>query len=167
MLILSGKYENREYAGEELINALDNGSAWDKFRDFIKNHRNHRPKETLMTMMTFDTRAPKNCGIVETDELGIVQAFHEKVTDPPGTRANGAVYLLEPKVLQWLEQNPEESDFSNQVLPNYLGRIATWHNAQIHRDIGTLETLQQAQMDPKPESVWGGVDAWQVWFLDH
>jgi len=36
MLILSGKYENREHATEELINALDNGSAWNKFREFIK-----------------------------------------------------------------------------------------------------------------------------------
>ena len=137
-----------------------------QFSDFMNYHRHHRPKGTLMTMMTFDTNAPKTCGIVETDELGIVQALHEKVTDPPGTRANAAVYLLEPEVLQWLEQNHEVSDFSTQVLPNYLGRIATWNNAQIHRDIGTLETLQQAQRDPKPEAVWRGADAWQVWFLD-
>ena len=103
-------------------------------------------------MMTFDTDFPQSCGIVETNSRGVVQAFHEKVVNPPGTRANAAVYLLEPEVLQWMEQHPEVSDFSTEVLPNYLGKIATWHNAQIHRDIGTLATLQQAQLDPKPEA---------------
>ena len=119
-----------------------------------------------MTMMTFDTNIPHTCGIVETDAQGVVKAFHEKVADPPGDRANAAVYLLEPEVLRWLEQHPEVSDFSTQVLPNYLGRIASWHNAQIHRDIGTLETLHQAQMDPKPEAIWDKTDEWQRWFLD-
>ena len=117
--------------------------------------------------MTFDTDSPQSCGIVETDAQGVVQAFHEKVTEPPGTRANAAVYLLEPEVLQWIEQQPEISDFSTEVLPNYLGKIATWHNTQIHRDIGTIETLQQAQLDQKPEAVWGEMDNWQQWFLQH
>ena len=136
-----------------------------QFRDFLEFHQQERPASTSMTMMTFDTDTPESCGIVETDEQGVVQAFHEKVVDPPGTRANAAVYLLEPKVLQWMEQHPEISDFSNEVLPNYLGQIATWHNAQIHRDIGTMETLRQAQLDPKPEKVFGEMDTWQQWFL--
>ena len=117
--------------------------------------------------MTFDSDNPQSCGIVETVGNGIVRAFHEKVTEPPGTRANAAVYLLEPEVLQWVIQHPEVSDFSNEVLPNYLGQIATWHNAQIHRDIGTIETLRQAQLDRKPEVVWSEIDAWQQWFLQH
>jgi pyrimidine-nucleoside phosphorylase len=36
MLILSGKYDKREDAVDELINALDNGLAWNKFREFVK-----------------------------------------------------------------------------------------------------------------------------------
>ena len=119
-----------------------------------------------MTMMTFNTDAPQTCGIVKTNAQGVVQSFHEKARNPPANIANAAVYLLEAELLQWLEQNPEVRDFSNQVLPNYLGRIATWYNAQIHRDIGTLQALQQAQMDPKPEAIWDETDAWQQWFLD-
>ena len=138
-----------------------------QFRDFLDFHLEERPTSTSMTMMTFDTDSPQSCGIIETDAQGVVQVFHEKVAEPPGTRANAAVYLLEPGVLQWMEQHPEISDFSTQVLPNYMGQIATWHNAQIHRDIGTIETLQQAQLDPKPDSVWGEMDAWQKWFLQH
>ena len=72
--------------------------------------------------------------------------------------------LLEPEVIQWLAQHSEVSDFSTEVLPNYLGKIATWHNARIHRDIGTLATLRQAQQDPNPEKVFNEIDSWQQWF---
>jgi len=136
-----------------------------KFKSFLDFHLLHRPIKTMMTMMTFSTDTPVTCGIVETDELGVVHAFHEKVTDPPGTLANAAVYLLEPEVLDWVDEHPEVKDFSTQVLPNYLGRIASWHNSQTHRDIGTIETLKQAQLDSKPPAVWSGEDAWQQWFL--
>ena len=53
-------------------------------------------------MMTFQTSLPEECGIVETDEAGIVTGFHEKVVKPPGTCANGAVYLVESELLDWL-----------------------------------------------------------------
>ena len=69
----------------------------------------------------------------------MVQAFHEKVVEPPGNRANAAVYLLEPEMLQWVAQNHDVNDFSTEVLPNYLGKIATWQNIEIHRDIGTWQ----------------------------
>lgn len=136
-----------------------------QFRDFLKFHQQKRSTTTSMTMMTFDSDNPQSCGIVETVGNGIVRAFHEKVANPPGTRANAAVYLLEPEVLQWVVQHPEVSDFSTEVLPNYLGKIATWHNTAIHRDIGTLATLLQAQLDPKPDPVWAEMDTWQQWFL--
>jgi len=97
----------------------------------------------------------------------VVQAFHEKVTNPPGTRANAAVYLLEPELLNWLVTQPQINDFSTQVLPNYLGRIATWHNPQLHRDIGTIQSLWQAQSDPRPTALWREADAWQAQFLQH
>ena len=136
------------------------------FRSFLEFHIKQRPDNTMMTMMTFSTETPETCGIVETNELGVVSAFHEKVKNPPGSQANAAVYILEPGVLDWIERHPEVTDFSTQVLPNFLGQIATRHNAQVHRDIGTLETLQQAQLDPKPNSIWNKDDDWQMWFLD-
>jgi mannose-1-phosphate guanylyltransferase len=118
-------------------------------------------------MMTFDTESPQSCGIVEVDDDGVVQTFHEKATNPPGTRANAAVYLMEPELLNWLVTQPQINDFSTQVLPNYLGRIAIWHNTQLHRDIGTIQSLRQAQSDPRPKALWREADAWQAQFLQH
>jgi len=118
-------------------------------------------------MMTFESPTPENCGIVETDAEGVVHAFHEKVPNPPGNRANAAVYLLESEVLEEIEEKPGISDFSTEVLPNFMGRIATWHNTGIHRDIGSVQMLQLAQNDPKPPAYWSEPDLWQQNFLTH
>ncbi len=137
------------------------------FGDFLKYHHERRPEHCPITMMTFESLAPESCGIVETDAEGVVLAFHEKVAIPPANRANGAVYLLEPEVLEWIEEQPGVSDFSTEVLPHFMGRIATWHNTGIHRDIGSIQMLRLAQNDPKPPAYWSEPDLWQQHFLTH
>jgi mannose-1-phosphate guanylyltransferase len=77
-----------------------------------------------------------------------VIAFHEKVANPPGNRANAAVYVFEPEILDFLAKlNREVIDLSTEVIPAFLGRIYTWHNAEYHRDIGSLESLQRAEQE--------------------
>ena len=99
-----------------------------------------------ITMMTFNATNPEACGIVEVDGHGIVRKFHEKVNNPPGNRANGAVYILAPSVLDFLASLEKEViDLSTEVLPHYMGRINTFHNEIYHRDIGTAESLLAAQ----------------------
>ena len=120
-----------------------------------------------MTMMTFRTMTPEECGVVELDNEGIVTQFHEKIIDPPGNLANGAVYLLEPEVINWLQQHPTHADFSTEVVPYFMGRIATWENTGIHRDIGTLQTLRAAQIDPQPNPCWPEPDIWELEFSNH
>lgn len=115
--------------------------------DFILAHRD-RPAGTAITMMTFTTPTPSSCGIVELDERGVVVAFHEKKQDPPGNLANGAVYVMEPEILDTLaECSAEFPDISMDVIPRYLGRIYTYRNNCYHRDIGTMESYFQAQKD--------------------
>ena len=140
------------------------------FGAFLRYHQTERPKHCPITMMTFDTPTPSTCGIVETDSLGVVTTFYEKVANPPGNRANGAVYLLEPEALKWLVEHPEAQDFSTQVLPSFLGRIATWHNNQVHIDIGTIEALYNAQKSQHRQiSMKNGieVDDWEKMFTNH
>lgn len=143
------------------------------FKSFIRYHQTARPECTALTMMTFDTTSPETCGIVETDDHGVVTAFYEKVANPPGNRANGAVYLLEPEVLEWIIGNPEITDFSTQVLPNFIGRIATWHNSGTHVDIGSIESLRMAQdladsdQTVEVDSSVAIDDAWMIAFARH
>ncbi len=159
---------NRDFfAGHTaLLVHADNWCQCD-LRAFLAFHQEERPDGCPITMMTFDSPTPETCGIVEIDDATIVTGFHEKVADPPGNRANGAVYLIEPEVLDWLERQPGILDFSTQVLPNFIGRIGTWHNACIHRDLGTPEALSLAQADLAPDLSWPESDEWSNWFADH
>ncbi|TGN07992.1 nucleotidyltransferase family protein [Leptospira ilyithenensis] len=113
--------------------------------NFIDSHYN-RPSGTEMTMMTFVTDIPETCGIVELDAENRLVQFHEKVKNPPGNVANGAVYILEPSVIDFLSSlNQDFIDFSTEVIPKYLGRINTFLNSTYHRDIGNLESYAKAQ----------------------
>lgn len=101
-----------------------------------------------ITMMTFRTETPASCGIVEIDDRGIVQKFHEKVLDPPGNLANGAVFILTNDTVQFVKKhNAMYLDFSKDILPHYMGRINTWENKLYHRDIGTPESYLQCLKD--------------------
>ena len=157
---------NKEYF-QDCTTLLVHADNWCQcnFADFLNYHRNHRPKHCSITMMTFESPTPETCGIVETDAEGIVNAFHEKSNNPPGNQANGAVYLLEPEVIEWTDNNPKISDFSTELLPHFMGSIATWNNHRIHRDIGAIPMLQLAQLDPRPINCWPETDAWQKKFL--
>jgi len=129
----------------------DNLSMFD-VRAFVGRFE-QRSSNIAITMMTFNTDQPSNCGIVELDTDGVVQAFHEKVENPPGNLANGAVYILAPEVIDYVASlGKEVVDFSTEVLPHYMGRINTFLNSTYHRDIGNLDSLALAQ-DEYPRAV--------------
>lgn len=132
--------------GPFILAHADNLTRFD-VKAFIEAHQN-RPAQTEITMMTFDTDVPERCGIIESNEQGIVTAFYEKSTENHGARANAAVYIIEPSVIDFLASlGKEEIDFSTEVIPHYLGRMQIFHNADYHRDIGTPESLQLAQVE--------------------
>ena len=80
------------------------------------------------------------------DNKEVVQGFHEKVGEPPGNRANGALYAFEQDLLDHLNlMNPIPSDFSTEVIPTLLGRIQAWHTNKAYIDIGTPDSLKKAQ----------------------
>ena len=117
--------------------------------DLVKAHY-IRPKECLITMLTFKTSNPNSCGIVETDNNGVVTSYYEKVDHPPGDIANGAIYVFDLPFLEWLITNHSNaSDFSTQILPKLIGRIYTWHTDKPYIDIGTPEALAKAELFTK------------------
>lgn len=107
-----------------------------------------RPKACVMTMLAFQTDNPQSCGILELDENNLVRAFHEKVSNPPGNLANGAVMIIEPEVGQAAKAVGKPLiDLSVDVIPNFLGRIQAFRHAGYHRDIGNPLSLAQAEAD--------------------
>ena len=140
--------KNRNFFDEGPLMLIhgDNLSRFD-VKAFIEQHQN-RPAGCEMTMMTFITTAPHSCGIIELDDRSVVQAFHEKVPNPPSNFANGAVYILEPSIFDFLAGLGKKIiNFSTEVLPFYIGRIYTFHNEMYHRDIGTMESYKAAERE--------------------
>ena len=104
------------------------------------------PDNCILTMLTFNTDKPESCGIVETDSDGVLIDFHEKIKNPPGNCANGALYVFDKSFCDFLyEFKPVPTDFSTEVIPMLFGRIKTWHTHSAYLDIGTQEALDNAQ----------------------
>ena len=137
---------NRQFFNRDpvLLAHADNLCLCD-FRAFRQAHE-RRQASSVITMMTFRTSTPEACGIVEIDEQGLVTSFYEKVDDPPGNIANGAVYIVEPTAVDFLASlNKHYIDFSTEVIPRFIGQIHTWANTGIHHDIGTPGGLEKAK----------------------
>jgi mannose-1-phosphate guanylyltransferase len=117
---------------------------------FVDAHR-ARPAGHAITMLGFRTDTPRSCGILELDGGGTVIAFHEKVDDPPGNLANGAVYIFEPEVVDAIAAKGRPVvDLSTEIIPRFVGRILCVETHGYHRDIGTPESLSRAIADTAP-----------------
>lgn len=129
-----------------LVAHADNLTIFDP-KAFI-DHHHKRPRSSEMTMMVFETPDPKSCGIVGLDQQGVVVSFHEKVSSPPGSLANAAVYILESPIINFMATlGNKEIDFSTQVIPYFMGHISTYINSSYHRDVGTIESWVEAHKD--------------------
>jgi len=128
---------------EILLIHVDNFTKFNLNR--LLSFHKKRPPQCLLTMITFITENPKNCGIVETNNEGVVTAFFEKVDNPPSNIANGAIYIFEDNLIDYISENiPNAIDFSKDVIPYLIGRIFTCHVEEKFIDIGTPETLRKA-----------------------
>jgi mannose-1-phosphate guanylyltransferase len=133
-----------ELAGDDLLFVHADNYCLADLSALVVAHQN-RPRNCLLTMLTFITDQPSACGIVELDSVGVVTGFHEKIANPPGNQANAAVYCLSPEFLHDLKQRyPNAKSFSNDVLPGYVGHIFAHATDRPLIDIGTPENYQRA-----------------------
>lgn len=131
---------NIDFFGDEdgLLIHADN-YCLENIENLIKAHQ-RRPPNCMMTMMTFRTDSPSSCGIVEVDKNHVVTRFYEKASDPPGNLANGAIYVLSQEFLKLLKADfNSATDFSTQILGNFLGKIYTHQTSDLLVDIGTVD----------------------------
>jgi mannose-1-phosphate guanylyltransferase len=148
---------NRAWFGREpfLVAHADNLTDFD-VAGLIAAHR-ERPPGCIMTMLAFRTDDPSSCGILELDGENRVIAFHEKVENPPGNLANGAVYVFDPEVIEDVAAlGKPVVDLSTEIIPNYLGRILCVETSGYHRDIGNAESLRRAHLEFKHRPRHGG-----------
>ena len=127
----------RNNAVNEILLIHSDNYSKQNLNDFIQAH-NKRPKDCLLTMMTFKTDSPENCGIVELKN-NIVVGFHEKVEYSIGNIANAATYILSNEFLKIISENFHDAkDFSTQILPHFINKIYTFHTNEVFIDIGNI-----------------------------
>lgn len=111
----------------------------------VYNAHKRRPPDCVMTMVTFRSDKPTECGICEVDNDGRVNNFHEKVDDPPSNLANAAIYYLEPECFDYVQnQKVGADDISRDMIPKLLGKIFTYQYSGPLIDIGTFAGLEMA-----------------------
>ena len=114
-------------------------------KEFL-NSFHKRNKNCIASMVTFLTTNPENCGIVKTDERGILIDYYEKVINPPSNLANGAIFAFDNEFLDYFSNlNVELNDFCADIVPKLKGKIQTYYTEDTLIDIGNLNSLNLAR----------------------
>ena len=134
-------------AGDSLVLHADNFCE-DDLTGLVAAHQS-RPDGCILTMLTFRASDPSSCGIVETDERGVMTALHHKATAPPSDIANAATYVFTTKLVNHVMRDLGAFDFSAETLPKLVGEGMTHHTDLPFTDIGTIpEYLRTAIAAP-------------------
>ena len=91
----------------------------------------------------FPDKTPSRLKVVKVDKDKVEQIFMKK--QPPSNLANVAIYILSKEFLRILKNDfYNVSDFSNDVIPNFMDRIYTYEISNKVIDIGTIENYNLA-----------------------
>lgn len=111
----------------------------------------HKRNEADVTLAV--TRMPEEelyrFGTVQTDDTGMITGFQEKIKSPPSDLVSMGVYLFNTETLhEWLDPKIGP-DFGKHVFPKMINksRMFAFAFEGYWRDIGTVESLWQSNMD--------------------
>ena len=117
----------------------------------------HKEKKADLTVAHINVplEEANRFGILNTDDDLRIVEFLEKPEHPVSTKASMGIYIFNWKVLkEYLirdEENPEsEKDFGKNIIPMLLEedrRIYAFPFAGYWKDVGTIESLWEANMD--------------------
>jgi NDP-sugar pyrophosphorylase family protein len=108
----------------------------------------HEAKKTSLSIALFHAGNPKQAGIVENITAdGLIKVFTEKPEHPKTNLASAAMFLASPSVIKGIPalKDGQIIDFSKEILPDYAGKMFGYEIKGFNIDIGTLETLREAE----------------------
>ena len=104
----------------------------------------HQAHQGSLTMALFRTERPRECGVAEMDEAGLITSFEEKPTLPKSSLANAGIYVMRPGI-QRLLPHTQPSDIGFHLLPRCLGEMYGWLWEGLLMDIGNPQAYARAQ----------------------
>ncbi len=134
---------NLSFIDNECILIHADNYCEDDLTNFIGFHKS-RPPQASITVMCFRAEDPSKCGVFTINNKNIATSFFEKVKSPPSNLANGAVYILSLDFIKVLKSKYSNStDFSLDVLPNFVNKIYCYETEKNYVDIGTPENYKK------------------------
>lgn len=116
-------------------------------------------------------------GIMNTDENDRIVEFEEKPKNPKSTKASMGIYIFNRDLLKkYLEDDAEKSDsehdFGKNVIPAMIAgglKVFAWEFSGYWRDVGTIASLWEANMDLLGVSPKFDLDdpAWRIYSRSH
>ena len=130
------------------------------YSDMLARHKAANAACTISVMEVPWAEAPR-FGIMSVDGDDMITEFAEKPKEPKSNLASMGIYVFSWKALREYLVNDEadpnsENDFGKNIIPSMLGdgqRMAAYRFSGYWKDVGTLESLWDANMDMlAPES---------------
>lgn len=125
--------------------------------DYDDMLRTHKDNLASLTVAVIDVplKEASRFGIMNTDSNDRIVEFEEKPEHPKSTKASMGIYIFNWQRLREVLVNAEKnnvdmSDFGKNVIPAYLeagGRVYTYNFDGYWKDVGTIESLWEANME--------------------
>ncbi|MCF2909714.1 nucleotidyltransferase family protein [Pseudoalteromonas sp. DL2-H2.2] len=135
------------WKGDDTLIIHADNYCGDSLKAFIKTHK-ARPKSCDATVLLFETTHPEQCGIVELNGDNVVNAFHEKVANPPTNLASGALFIFSKEVYERYLKNFSKNHFyelSIDIVPLLINHLYSYKTTLPFIDIGTPSAYQYVQ----------------------
>ena len=133
----------KRFVNEDLLVIHCDNFTRDNLKNFVKAHIN-RPKNCKISLYSFITDKPENCGILEIKNQ-LVTCIYEKQKLSKGNIANGAIYIFSKQAISEIKNEIfNAKDIVLDILPFFYNKIYAYRSNQDLIDIGTHENLNKA-----------------------
>lgn len=120
----------------------------------LEAHKMNQAEATIGVIEVPWEEAPR-FGIMNTDKTGRILEFEEKPAKPKSNLASMGIYIFSTDYLRkYLEEDAKDEtsahDFGKNIIPKMLadnGRLFSYAFDGYWKDVGTIESLWQANMD--------------------
>lgn len=133
----------------------------------------HKEKDADCTIAVIDVplEEASRFGIMNTNDDMSIYEFEEKPKQPKSTKASMGIYIFKYDVLKKYltedNEDPESSnDFGKNILPKMLSagkRMYAYPFKGYWKDVGTIESLWQANMDLLSEDAIDKSSEWKIY----
>jgi glucose-1-phosphate adenylyltransferase len=124
------------------------------FRDVLEAHLQKKAAVTMVTTKVPKGESASRFGVVETNKDGLITDFQYKPDKPKSDTITTEVFVYDAKILlETLKKltagNKEIKDYGHELIPELVKRklVFEYHHKNFWRDVGTIKSYWQSQMD--------------------